>query len=89
MKLYAPEMNTLKVKLENMFSDIDSKNEKIEIIVELLKIGNYLLSSHCKLFNTVDDFGRHTEMTLKIQPKNPNFLLRNENQFESSLIFQS
>ena len=82
MKLHEPEMNTFKIKLENMFSDTDSKYEKIEIIQELLNIATYLLSSE---FNwslvVIDDYGRHTEMALKIAPKDSEFLFRNGNHF--------
>ena len=81
VKIQAPEMNTVKVKLENMFSDTDRKNEKSDIMHELLNIGYYLLSSSYKPLNAIDDYGRHTEMALKIKPKNPYFLLRNENHF--------
>ena len=89
MKLHELEMNTFKVILENMFANTDSKNEKIDIMQELLNIGTYLLSSHFKPLNAIDDYERHTEMALKIAPKNSQFLLRNENHFWSSLVFRS
>ena len=62
-----------------MFSDTDSKNEKIDIIKLLVMIGNWLINY--KQFNYMDDYGRHTEMALKIDPKNSDFLLGNEKQF--------
>ena len=78
VKLHEQEMNTFKIKLENMFCTTDSTNEKIDIMQELLNIGCYLLSSKFKPLNAIDDFGRHTEMALKIAPKKCQFLLRNE-----------
>ena len=79
MKLHELEMNTFKIKLENMFSNTDNKKEKIDIMQELLKIGTYLLSSYFKKpLNAIDDYKRHTKMALKIAPKNSQFLLRNE-----------
>ena len=80
MELHKLEMETFKIKLENMFSDTDCNNEKIDIIRGLLNIATYLLSSK---FNfsliVIDDYGRHTEMALKIAPKDSEFLFRNEN----------
>ena len=81
MKVHEVEMNTFKIKLENMFSNTDCKKEKIYIIQELLNIGTYLLTSKFKSLNAIDDYGRHTEMALKIAPKNAQFLCRNENHF--------
>ena len=86
-------MNSYKVKLENMFSDTDIIDEKSEILTELLKIGNWKLNiihlfitnpvSHAFInFDSINDHGRHTEMALKIAPKNAFFNLRNEKDFE-------
>ena len=82
MKLHELEMNTFKIKLENMFSNTDNKNEMIDIMQELLSIDSCLLSSYFKKpLNAIDDFKRHSEMAWKIAPKNSRFLLRNENHF--------
>ena len=82
MKLHELEMNTFKIKLENMFADTDSKNEKIDVLRGLLNIDTYLLSSQVNWSSIViDDYGRHTEMALKIAPKDSEFLFRNGNHF--------
>ena len=66
-----------------MFSDTDIQSEKADIILELLRIGwvctlNYWPSKNWYC-NALDDFGRHTEMALKIEVKNPYFNFRKEN----------
>ena len=79
LKLLERELNSYKVKLENMFSDTDSINEKIDIINELLKVGSLLLSSPgYRPSNALNDYGRHTEMALKTDPNNSQFMFRNE-----------
>ena len=82
IEILVPEIETYKVKLENMFSDTDIKNEKNEIIFELLRIGwvwtmDYLPSENW-YSNAMDDYGRHTEMALKINVKNSYYNFRNE-----------
>ena len=77
-----PELQTYKVKLENLFSDTDIKSEKNEVIFELLRIGwvwtmDYLPSKNWHS-NAMEDYGRHTEMALKIEVKNPYYNFRNE-----------
>ena len=69
--------------MENMFSDTDRKNEKIDILIGLLKVGKLLLSAPSyRPLNAVNDYGRHSEMALKIAPKLPVFNTRNENDPE-------
>ena len=83
VKAHEEELSSYKVKMENMFSDTDSKNEQLDIIKELLKVGNFLLSStNYKPSNALNDYGRHTEMALKVKPRSPAFNLRNENDPE-------
>ena len=83
LKLLEHEFNSYKVKMENMIIDTDIKNEKIDILRGLLKVGNLLLSAPSyRPMNAVNDYGRHTEMALKIAPKNPAFNSRNQNDPE-------
>ena len=85
-------MDSYKVKLENMFSDTDIIDEKSKIITGLLIIGNWKLNIIHKFisnpvlhyfinFDSINDHGRHTEMALKIAPKNAFFNSRHEKNF--------
>ena len=80
VKIFEPEINAYKVKLENMFSDTDCINEKTAVIFTLLAIQDTIfLSIDYRPSYAVKDYGRYTEMALKIAPKNPGFNSRNEN----------
>ena len=65
-----------------MFSDTDIQSEKADIMLELLGIGWVCTVKYCPsknwYCNALDDYGRHTEMALKIEVKNPYYNFRNE-----------
>ena len=79
VKIFESEMNENKVILENMFADTDSKDEKISILLHLIRIGGLMLISNTyKPLNAVNDYCRHAEIAFKIEPKDPLIIIREE-----------
>ena len=69
------EMQTYKIKLENLFSETDDNGEKRVVLLILLQIKDLVND----LPNVSDDFGRYTTMGLQIAPNDPYFNHRKEN----------
>ena len=83
VKILQQDFNSCKMHLENMFSDTDSNIEKVSVITEILQIEQSMLNP---IFNpwrvsNMNDFGRHTEMALKMEPTNSYFNVWNGNDF--------
>ena len=87
VKIYESEINTYKIKLENMLSDTDDQSEKTEIIRLLIGMGHLLVmdssfsttrqqletGSKIECKKALNDYERYTKMALNIAPKNALF----------------
>ena len=72
VEMIKQDFTSSKINLENMFSDTDSNIEKVSIMREILTIEQSMFNP---IFNpwrlsNINDFGRHTEMALKMEPTN-------------------
>jgi len=61
------EVKAYKVKFENLFSDTDDENQKLNILTALNQLENFLTQG------ISDDFIRYTKMGLRIKPNDPLF----------------
>ena len=70
---HGDELQDYKIKLENMFSATDLKNEKVDILTALIDIEQLISDAES------DDFERYNNMGLKIAPNAAKFYFGNGN----------
>ena len=91
VEIIKQDFTSCKMHLENMFSDTDSNIEKVSIMTEILSIEQSMLNpifGPWRLSN-IDDYGRHTEMALKMEPTNSYFNAWNGNDSGRTLVMVS
>ena len=66
------ELNDHKIYLEELFSDTDIKNEKVQILQGLLRIEQLITGGNS------EDYGSYTKMALQMKPEDAHFNFRNE-----------
>ena len=75
MNVYTDDLRSHKIKLQNMVSSTDCKNQKLELLRLLLEIE--WLFSHKLTFAFNSEFVDCCKMGLKIDPNEPRFNYRN------------